>query len=139
MITQSPVTVMADILPGHEAPLRMLLEEEGRDIAHNRLIPFGNFLNIHFARFFIMDVTQDLDGRPFSPTVATLIAFASGTLAMMASSNHLANCMIGSACTSVSDRLARLYSLRRSATGRKRAYRHSVSRGCRACFTGSRS
>jgi hypothetical protein len=72
VITQSPVTVMAEILPGHEGPLRMLLEEEGRDVAHNRLIPFRNFPNIHFARFFIMDAAHDLDGRPFSPRLIFL-------------------------------------------------------------------
>src|SRR3981081_4131876 len=50
--TQSAVTVMADILAGHEGPLRQLLEAAGQDAANNSLVPFGKLATVHFARFF---------------------------------------------------------------------------------------
>jgi hypothetical protein len=67
MIAQSAVTVMAEILPGHEASLRQLLEEAGRDAGNNSLVPFGKLSNVHFARFFLMEATRDVDGRLLSP------------------------------------------------------------------------
>jgi hypothetical protein len=67
MVTlQSAVTVMAEILAGHEPPLRQLLEEAGKDAARNALAPFGELPNVHFARFFIMDTTTDRQGRQYS-------------------------------------------------------------------------
>src|ERR1700682_2866237 len=65
--TQSAVTVMADILPGHEATLRQLLETAGQDAANNALVPFGQLPNVHFGRFFIIDATTDLRGQPLTP------------------------------------------------------------------------
>ncbi len=65
--TQAAVTVMADILPGHAAPLRQLLETAGQDVANNSLVPFAKLPNVHFARFFIMDAASDLRGQPLSP------------------------------------------------------------------------
>ena len=65
--TQAAVTVMADILPGHAAPLRQLLETAGQDAANNSLVPFGKLPTVHFARFFILDANNDLQGQPLSP------------------------------------------------------------------------
>ena len=70
--TQSAVTVMAEILPGHETALRQLLEDAGRDPANNALVPFGQFTNVHFARFFVIDGVTDLAGRPLAPRLAFL-------------------------------------------------------------------
>jgi hypothetical protein len=64
--TQAAVTVMADILPGHAATLRQLLETAGQDAANNSLVPFGKLPTVHFGRFFIIDATQDLRGERLS-------------------------------------------------------------------------
>ena len=63
---------MAEILPGHEAALRGLLEDAGRDPAANPLVPFGRLLTVHFARFFLTEATRDLDGRPLPPRLIFL-------------------------------------------------------------------
>src|ERR1700694_1956540 len=65
--TQAAVTVMADILPGHEATLRQLLEMAGHDAPNTPLWPSGQLANVHFGRFFIMDATTDLRGQPLTP------------------------------------------------------------------------
>src|ERR1051326_393268 len=70
--TQSAVTVMAEILAGHEAPLRQLLEAAGQDAADNSLVPFGRLPNVHFARFFIMDAIVDQQGHRYSPRLIFL-------------------------------------------------------------------
>jgi hypothetical protein len=64
--TQAAVTVMTDILAGHEAALLQLLETAGQDAADNSLVPFGKVPTIHFARFFTMAPAQDLQGQPLS-------------------------------------------------------------------------
>src|SRR5438132_13836285 len=55
------------------------------------------------------------EGRPFAPTVETVIAVGSGTCAPIASAIHAANCFIGSRSTAVSSSVSRAYSLRRAA------------------------
>ncbi len=67
MTTQSAVVVLADVLTGHEQPLRTMLETAGQDAAANWLIPFGRLPTVHFARFFILDAARDLDGQPLTP------------------------------------------------------------------------
>jgi hypothetical protein len=74
VISQAAVTVVADILDGHEQPLRQLLEAAGRDAANNTLVPFAKLSNVHFARFFILPATHNpLDGQTY---VARLIFLA---------------------------------------------------------------
>jgi hypothetical protein len=70
--TQSAVTVMAEVLPGHEAALRHLLESAGQDAANNALVPFGRLPNVHFARFFLLPAAEDLDQRPLAPRLVFL-------------------------------------------------------------------
>jgi hypothetical protein len=72
VITQTAVTLMAEILPDRVDPLRQLLETAGQDAAANALIPFGRLNNVHFARFFIMPAAQDLEGQPLSPRLLFL-------------------------------------------------------------------
>ena len=72
MTTQSAVTVMAEILPGHEAALEHVLAEAGRDAVNNPLIPFGQFPTVHFARFFLIAGVDDLAGRPLAPRLVFL-------------------------------------------------------------------
>ena len=69
---QSAVTIVAPIRVGHEAALQHLLEELGRDPAGNRAIPFGQFPNVHFARFFILPAAFDPHGRYLDPRLVFL-------------------------------------------------------------------
>jgi len=91
VITQSALTVMADVLDGHEPALQALLEQAGQDPANNAIVPMGRFGNVHFARFFILPTSHDpttqqrylsrlvfladLDGpaEPFLESLATLL------------------------------------------------------------------
>src|SRR5436305_461683 len=59
--------------------------------------------------------TMRADGAPPASTVASVMAFASGTPAPTASSNQRSNWASGSRATSASERPARMYSWRRSA------------------------
>lgn len=53
-----PLTLIAKIKPGQEAPLRNLLREINADIAGNPHIRFSEDLKTHFARWFIFDTPQ---------------------------------------------------------------------------------
>ena len=64
---------MADILPGHEAPLRQLLETAAYDPANNALVPFVKLPSVHFARFFVMDAANDLRGQPLSARLLFIV------------------------------------------------------------------
>ncbi|MDQ3809270.1 MAG: hypothetical protein M3336_03170 [Chloroflexota bacterium] len=64
MIPQSAITILAEITPGAEARLQQLLEDAGRDVSRNQLVPFGRLAAVHFARFFIMPASRDLRGQP---------------------------------------------------------------------------
>jgi hypothetical protein len=70
--TQSAVTVMAEILAGHEGALRHLLETAGQDAANNSLVPVGKLAAVHFARFFMLDAARTLDGQPLTPRLVFL-------------------------------------------------------------------
>ena len=72
MTTQSAVTVMADILPGMRQPCASCWRRAGQDAADNPLVPFGKLPSVHFARFFLMDATLDLDGSPLTPRLIFL-------------------------------------------------------------------
>jgi hypothetical protein len=73
VITQSAVTVVADIIPGHESALQQLLETTGQNAANNAVIPFARFTTVHFARFFIMEAATDLHtGTPLPPRLVFL-------------------------------------------------------------------
>ena len=72
MTSQAAVTIIANILPGHEAELTRLLEEAGMDAGGNPLVPFERVPNVHFARFFLMDAATDLRGRPLAPRLVLL-------------------------------------------------------------------
>ena len=50
MVTiQSAVSIITEVLPHHEEPLRELLQSAGRDQANNPLMPFGLMSSIHFT------------------------------------------------------------------------------------------
>jgi hypothetical protein len=71
--TNSTFTVIAPILPKQKEELRALLLTMNRqDIPgfadpSNRLVPFGKFANLHFARFIILDDETLDDLKPYGP------------------------------------------------------------------------
>ena len=73
MITQSALTIVADIGPGRDAELQQLLEDLGRDPANNTLLPFSSFNKVHFARFFILGGERDpANGNAYPPRLIFL-------------------------------------------------------------------
>jgi hypothetical protein len=69
---QSPVTVVAEIVPGHEREVRQILEELGKAAGNTPTLPLAQLANIHFARFFVMDATTDQHGRYYAPRLVFL-------------------------------------------------------------------
>jgi hypothetical protein len=82
MTPQSPFMVLAPILAGREPDLRALLATMNRQpgIAdpHNLLVPFGEFEQLHFARFVVLDDKtlgdRDAYDAPF-PNAPVYLAF----------------------------------------------------------------
>jgi len=82
MTPQSHFMVMAPVTPGREADLRALLEtmnaRPGLADPANALVPFGEFEELHFARFTVLDDATLGDiallGRPV-PSLPTWFAF----------------------------------------------------------------
>jgi hypothetical protein len=64
--TQSAVTIVTTVAAEQTANLQKLLEDAGGDPANNKLVPFGKFPNVHFARFFILPSATDRDGTSYS-------------------------------------------------------------------------
>jgi hypothetical protein len=82
MIPPGHFMVLAEVLPGHEPPLRALLEQmnsgPGQADPANRLLPFGRFDTLHFARFAILDdaTHADLAAQDTAPApLPTWLAF----------------------------------------------------------------
>jgi hypothetical protein len=71
-ITQSAVTIITTVGAAQEAPLQQVLEAAGQDPANNSLVPFGQFPNVHFARFFILPAATDRDGNTYSSRLVFL-------------------------------------------------------------------
>lgn len=68
---QVPLTIVARVKPGQADALKGLLASMGQDPATNPVIPFGEFSQVHFARFLVLDATPDLRGR----TIAASLLF----------------------------------------------------------------
>ncbi len=70
--------VLAEVLPGHEQVLRDVLAQmnsgPGQADPANRLLPFGRFESLHFARFAILDDTTHGDLAAHGETRAALPA-----------------------------------------------------------------
>jgi len=64
--TQSAVTVVANLVPGHAPAVQQILATAGKDPANNDLVSFAQFPTVHFARFFVMEPATDLQGRPLA-------------------------------------------------------------------------
>ena len=86
MTPQSNFTIFATIREGELSNLRKLLATMNADQAaahanpNNKLVPFGRFERLHFARFTIIETSADEDNirefgvppRPWEPTLAFL-------------------------------------------------------------------
>lgn len=70
--TQSAVTIVTGLSPTSIGPLQQLLETAGQDPAHNSIVPFARFADVHFARFFILPAATDRQGVAFSPRLVFL-------------------------------------------------------------------
>lgn len=70
--TQSAVTIVTGLSPTSIGPLQQLLETAGQDPAHNSIVPFAQFADVHFARFFILPAATDRQGIAFSPRLVFL-------------------------------------------------------------------
>jgi hypothetical protein len=71
--TQSSVTIIAPVAAGREADLQNLLETAGQHPADNNLVPFGQFPNVHFGRFFILPSATDPQGRAYAAQLVFLV------------------------------------------------------------------
>jgi len=60
---QVGLTVAAPVKPTALDDLTAALSEIGKDPAQNELLPFGRLDGVHFARFFLLEPTADLEGR----------------------------------------------------------------------------
>lgn len=67
---QKGLTIITPVLSGKEEELRQTLREIDDDVEENGLIPFLRCDRIHFARFVILEPSEDALGRP---TRASLI------------------------------------------------------------------
>ena len=82
MVPQSHFMVVAPLAAGREADLRVLLasmnSHPGMANPHNALLPFGQFTQLHFARFVLLDDALQADlttlGLP-RPRLPTYLAF----------------------------------------------------------------
>jgi hypothetical protein len=76
MIPPGHFMVLAEVLPGHEQALRDVLAQmnsgPGQADPANRLLPFGRFDTLHFARFVILDDATRADLRAYGVTPASL-------------------------------------------------------------------
>jgi len=70
--TQSAVTIVAPIIPGHEADLQHVLQDAGQNPANNSLVSFGGFSNVHFGRFFVLPAATDPQGRSYAAELVFL-------------------------------------------------------------------
>jgi hypothetical protein len=60
---QVALTVAAEVRPEQEDALRALLASMGDGVANDLVVDFGVFTGLHFARFVLVEGTQDLRGE----------------------------------------------------------------------------
>jgi len=63
---QVALTLAAHVRPGQVVSLKKTLETMGDGVADPSVVDFGALEGVHFARFVVVDETQDLEGRPLS-------------------------------------------------------------------------
>jgi len=58
-VRQSAFTILTSVVPGQTEGLKRLLSEIGADVAGNRHLRFGDFEDLHYAAFVVVDVDKD--------------------------------------------------------------------------------
>jgi hypothetical protein len=72
MTHQLALTVITKVKPGELEALKQLLGSIAANRNQPQLIPFEELLNLHFARFFLTDLSEtvkDLRGKPIQPSL----------------------------------------------------------------------
>lgn len=64
---QVTVTIVADVKPRRLSALKRTLEAMSDDPANNAILPLAALPRTHFARFVVLDATEDPDGNPIEP------------------------------------------------------------------------
>lgn len=64
---QLALTIVADVRRGRLPALKRTLEAMSDDPSNNAILPFAALPRTHFARFVVLDATEDFDGRPIGP------------------------------------------------------------------------
>lgn len=72
---QSAVTIAAHVRPGETAALGELLASMGDGVANGSVLDLGALTDVHFARFFLLEETTDLDEKPIPASLVYLSDF----------------------------------------------------------------
>jgi len=72
---QSAVTIAAHVRPGETAALGELLASMGDGVANGSVLDLGALSEVHFARFFLLEETTDLEGKPMAASLVYLADF----------------------------------------------------------------
>ena len=64
MPQQSSLTIVADVRPGETESLGEILATMGDGVANGSVVDLSSLSEMHFARFFLLEETTDLSGRP---------------------------------------------------------------------------
>lgn len=72
---QSAVTIAAHVRPGKTAALGELLASMGDGVANGSVLDLGALTDVHFARFFLLEETTDLDEKPIPASLVYLSDF----------------------------------------------------------------
>jgi hypothetical protein len=64
MSPQVAVTIVADLRPGATESLRQLLASMGDGVANGSVVDLSALRDVHFARFVLLEETEDLRGHP---------------------------------------------------------------------------
>jgi hypothetical protein len=72
---QSAVTIAAHVRPGETAALGELLASMGDGVANGSVLDLAALTDVHFARFFLLEETTDLDGQSLPASLVYLSDF----------------------------------------------------------------
>ena len=69
------MTIAAHVRPGETAALGELLASMGDGVANGSVLDLGALSEVHFARFFLLEETTDLEGKPLAASLVYLADF----------------------------------------------------------------
>lgn len=75
MPQQSALTIAADLRAGETAGVRELLASMGNGVSNGSVLDIGALTDVHFARIFLLEETNDLEGKPLPATLVYLSDF----------------------------------------------------------------